>query len=159
MISLPRVSSANGPVAPGSILSLSGLKVDPLAWVGAIDDETHILVIGGCGPGMACASLRAGTAPVTHLFSHERPKAGSASLVIVPRIPSLDWLATALPSIRRALVANGRLVIRGGIQFNFEVEARRMLALHGFSSIRARRIAEGQVLVAEIQPRGGHRAV
>jgi hypothetical protein len=34
-----------------------------------------------------------------------------------------------------------------------------MLALHGFSSIRARRVAEGQVLIAEIQPRGGHRAV
>jgi hypothetical protein len=159
MLSLPRVSSANGPVAPGSVLSLSDLKVDPLAWVGAIDDEAHILVIGGFGPGMACASLCAGAAPVAHLFSHERPEAGSASLVIIPRIPSLDWLATALPSIRRALIANGRLVIRGGVQFNFEVQARRMLALHGFTAIRTRRIAEGQVLVAGIQPRGGHRAV
>jgi hypothetical protein len=113
----------------------------------------------GFGRGMACASLCAGAAPVTHLFSHERPEAGSASLVIVPRIPSLDWLATALPSIRRALVENGRLVIRGGVQFNFEVQARRVLTLHGFTSIRARRIAEDQILVAQIQPRGSHPAV
>src|SRR5258706_11886248 len=76
--------------------------VDPLDWIGAIDDEEHILVVGGPGPGLMCALLRAGAAHVTHLRSHERPEAGSASLVIVPRVASLDWLATALPSIRRA---------------------------------------------------------
>lgn len=143
-------------VRPNSKLQLPGPEVDPLAWIGAIEDEKHILVIGGYGPGMTCALLRAGAAPVTHLFSHERPETGSASLVIVPRVPSLDWLATALPSIRRALVANGHLVVRGGTQFNFLVEARRILTLHGFTSIRATHTAEGQVLVAEIRTSGAH---
>ena len=159
MLSHPRVPSANERVPPSAKLRLPDLKVDLLAWIGGIGDQEHILVIGGYGPEMTCALLRADGAPVTHLFSHERPEAGSASLVIVPRTPSLDWLATALPSIRRALVANGRLVVRGGMQFNFEVEARRMLALHGFTSIRAGHIAEGRVLVAEIRPPGSQRAI
>jgi hypothetical protein len=122
----PTPSTADRP-RPDAKTQLPPPEVDPLAWIGAIDDQKHVLVIGGYGPGMPCALLRAGAAPVTHLFSHERPETGSASLVIVPRVPSLDWLATALPSIRRALVPNGRLVVRGGTQFNFLVGARRTL--------------------------------
>jgi hypothetical protein len=159
MLSHLRVPSANERVPPSSKSRLPNQKVDPLAWIGVVGDEKHILVIGGYGPGMTCALLRAGAAPVTHLFSHERPAADSASLAIVPRTPSLDWLATALPSIRRALVANGRLVIRGGTLFNFEVEARHTLALHGFTSIHATHIAEGQVLVAQNRPPCSHRAI
>ena len=138
-------------VPPNTILKPPEPEVDPLDWVGAIDDEDHILVLGGHGPGLMCALLRAGAANVTHLCSHERPEAGSASLVIVPRVPSLDWLATALPSIRRAMVANGRLIVRGGAQFNFQVDARRMLTLHGFTAIRANNTADGQVLGATIR--------
>lgn len=134
-------------------------EVDPLDWVGGIEDEEHILVIGGYGPGLMCALLRAGAAHVTHLCSHERPEAGSASLVIVPQVPSLDWLATALPSIRRALAANGRLIIHGGRQFNFQIDARRMLRLHGFTAIRANDAAEGQVLGASIRAPSIHQNV
>ena len=152
-------SSAAARARPGSGLRSPASEVDPLAWIGTIDDQERILVIGGYGPGMPCALLRAGAAPVTHLCSHERPETGSASLVIVPRVPSLDWLATALPSIRRALVANGHLVVRGGVQFNFLVEARRILKLHGFTSIRASNTAGGHILFAEIRPPGAPRAV
>lgn len=146
-------------VRPDAKLQSPAPEVDPLAWIGVNNDQKAILVIGGYGPGMPCALLRAGAAPVTHVFSHERPETGSASLVIVPRVPSLDWLATALPSIRRALVANGQLVVRGGTQFNFLVEARRILKLHGFTSIRATHTAQGQVLAAEIRSSGAHRAI
>jgi hypothetical protein len=152
-------SSAANRVRPNSQVQLPNPEVDPLAWISVIGDQEHILVIGGYGPGTTCALLRVGAAPATHLFSHEHPETGSASLVIVPRTPSLDWLATTLPSIRRALVGNGRLVVRCGTQFNFQVAARRILTLHGFTSIRTGHIADGQVLVAEIRPPCSHRAI
>lgn len=118
--------------------------------LGAIEDEDHILVIGKDGPDLMCALLRAGATQVTHLRSHERPEAGSASLAIVPHIPSLDWLASALPSIRHALIANGRLVVSVATQSITHNTIRRMLALHGFTAIRARRAADRQVFSAEL---------
>jgi hypothetical protein len=77
--------------------------------LGAIEDEENIIVLGGDGPDLMCALLRAGAPQVTHLRMHERLEAGSASLVIVPHVPSLDWLEVALSPVRRALIANGRL--------------------------------------------------
>ena len=79
--------------------------------LGEIEDEEHILVLGRDGPDLMCALLRAGAPQVTHLRSHDRLEADSASLVIVPHVPSLDWLESALSSIRRALLANGRLAV------------------------------------------------
>ena len=146
-------------VPPNTTLKPAEPEVDPLDWVGAIDDAEPILVLGGYGPDLMCALLRAGAAHVTHLCSHERPEAGSAGLVIVPQVPSLDWLATALPSIRRALAVNGRLIIRGGRQFNFQIDAQRMLTLHGFTAIRANDTAEGQVLGATIRAPSIHQTV
>jgi len=117
---------------------------------GSIEDEDHILVIGQDGPDLMCALLRAGAAQVTHLSSHERPEPDSASLAIVPHLPSLDWLASALPSIRRALHANGRLVVCLGTEILAQHPLRRMLALHGFTAIRARRAADQHVFSAEL---------
>jgi Dihydrodipicolinate synthetase family len=79
--------------------------------LGEIEDEEHILVLGRDGPELMCALLRAGAPQVTHLRSHERLEAGIASLVIVPHVPSVDWLEAALPPIRRTLLANGRLAV------------------------------------------------
>jgi hypothetical protein len=158
MLSLS-VAAAPCRMPPNTTLKPPEPEVDPLDWVGAFDDEEHVLVLGGYGPGLMCALLRAGAAHVTHLCSHERPEADSANLVIVPHLSSLDWLATALPSIRRALVANGRLIIRGGTQFGFQVDARRMLTLHGFTAIRANNTAEGQVNSATIRAPSVHQNV
>lgn len=116
----------------------------------AIEDEDHILVIGRGGPDLMCVLLRAGAAQVTHLCSHERPEADSASLAIVPNIPSLDWLASALPPIRRALHVNGRLVVALTGPVATQAAVRRILALHGFSAIRGRSAAGRQVLTAEL---------
>src|ERR1700735_2736597 len=71
--------------------------------LGAVDDEDHILLLGEDGPDLMCALLRAGAPQVTHLRSPERLEADSASLVIVPHVPSLDWLEGALCSSRHAL--------------------------------------------------------
>jgi hypothetical protein len=129
------------PPEPGSSLLYS---------LGAVEHEDHILVLGGDGPDLMCALLRAGAAQVTHLRSFERPEAESASLVIVPDVPSIDWLASALPRIRRALMANGRVAICVDILPRLENAVRRILTLNGFTAIRAGRAAEHLVLRAEI---------
>lgn len=136
------------PVAP---VRPSEPEDNPLQSLDAIEHEDHILVLGGCGPDLMCVLLRAGATRVTHLCSHERPEADSASLVIVPSVPSLDWLAGVLPSIRRALHANGRLVVAlSGQQATTQPAVRRMLALHGFSAPRGRGMSGRQVVTAEL---------
>jgi hypothetical protein len=118
--------------------------------LGAIEDEGHILVLGKGGPDLMCALLRAGAPQVTHLRSHERLEANSASLVIVPHIPSLDWLEGALSPIRRALCANGRLTVCIDPLPTMQNRVLRMLKLHGFTAIRASRVAGRQAVCAEV---------
>jgi hypothetical protein len=118
---------------------------------GPVENEDHILVLGGQGPELMCALLRAGATNVTHLCAHERPETASASLLIVPRVPSLDWLAAVLPSIRRALIRHGRLAIHAGPLVTIQTQIRRMLTLHGFSAIRASNTTEGQLLSATLR--------
>src|ERR1700722_8154671 len=57
-------------------------EAGPLERLGSIEDEDHILVVGKDGLDLMCALLRAGATQVTHLCSHERPEADSASLAI-----------------------------------------------------------------------------
>lgn len=125
--------------------------INPLDWVNEIAVEDHILVLGGHGADLMCALLRAGARNVMHLRSHERPEADSADLVIVAEVPSLDWLATALPSIRRALTGNARVIVRAGQKFKYLIDVRRMLTLHGFTAIRVVATGEGQAVGATIR--------
>jgi hypothetical protein len=118
--------------------------------LGAIEDEEHIVVLGRDGPDLMCALLRAGAPQVTHLRSHERLEADSASLVIVPHVPSLDWLESAMSSIRRALFANGRLALCVDPLPTMQSRLRRLLSQHGFTAIRARRESGRLVLSAEV---------
>jgi hypothetical protein len=106
----------------------------PLDVTGPVEAEEHIIVLGGSGPELMCALLRAGAANVTHLQAHERPPAATASLVIVPWLPSLDWLAASLTAIRRALLPGCRLVLRAGRGRGSQTEIRRILALHGMTA-------------------------
>ena len=118
--------------------------------LGDIEDENHILVLGRDGPELMCALLRAGAPQVTHLRSHERLEADSASLVIVPHVPSLDWLEGVLSPIRRALVANGRLAVCVDPLPTTQNRVRRMLTQHGLTAIRTSRAAGRLVLSAEV---------
>jgi hypothetical protein len=118
--------------------------------LGEIEDENHILVLGRDGPDLMCALLRAGAPQVTHFRSYERLEADSTSLVIVPHVPSLDWLEGALSPIRRALFANGRLAVCVDPLPNTQNRVARMLKLHGFTAIRARHAAGRLVLSAEV---------
>jgi hypothetical protein len=143
LLQIPRANADRANAIPSSFSC-------PLDWIGPVEDEEHILVLGGHGPELMCALLRAGAPNVTHLRPHERPEAGSASLVIVPRIPSLDWLAVALPWVRRGLTANGSVVIQAGDQPTTRSEVRRMLKVHGFIAIRAGGPPDRQAVSAKI---------
>ena len=125
--------------------------------LGAIEDEEHIVVLGEGGLDLMCALLRAGAPRVTHLRSFERQEADSASLAIVAHVPSLDWLASALPRIRRALIDNGRVALCIDPLPATQNQVRRMLMLHGFTAIRAMRVAGRQVLRAEVPAFGMRR--
>jgi hypothetical protein len=116
--------------------------------LGEIEDENHILVLGRDGPDLMCALLRAGAPQVTHFCSYERLEADSTSLVIVPHVPSLDWLEGALSPIRR--FANGRLAVCVDPLPNTQNRVARMLKLHGFTAIRASHAAGRLVLSAEV---------
>lgn len=116
--------------------------------LGAIEDEASIVVLGRDGPDLMCALLRAGAPQVTHLCSHERLEPDSASMVIVPRVASIDWLEITLSPVRRALVANGRLAVC--VDPTTQARVRRVLTLHGFTSIRAGRGAGRLVLSADV---------
>lgn len=136
------------PPEPGAVLLQS---------LDSVEDESHILVISKDGLDLMCALLRAGAAQVTHLCSHERPEADSASLAIVPNVPSVDWLASALPTIRRALHTKGRLVLAAPVYPTIQQSVRRILALNGFSAIRAFSVAGKYVFHAELPAFDLHR--
>lgn len=118
--------------------------------LGTIEDEGNIIVLGRDGPDLMCALLRAGARQVTHLCSHERLEANSASLVIIPQVSSLDWLQSGLPSVRRILGANGRLAVRVDPLPSMQNRVRRMLTQHGFVAIRASHAVGRSLLCAEV---------
>ena len=118
--------------------------------LGSIEDEKNVIVLGKDGLDLMCALLRAGAPQVTHLRSHERLEADSASMVIVPQTPSLDWLQGTLTAIRHALAANGRLIVCADRLSSTQTRIRRMLTLRGFSEIRVNRAADRLVISAEV---------
>ena len=148
------LTHARAAVAPRRAPPLTLQPPEPwaalLEALGEIEDENHILVLGRDGPDLMCALLRAGAPQVTHFRSYERLEADSTSLVIVPHVPSLDWLEGALSPIRRALFANGRLAVCVDPLPNTQNRVARMLKLHGFTAIRASRAAGRLVLSAEV---------
>ncbi len=148
------VRNAALPVPPLQSLEPGAVLLQSLD---SVEDESHILVIGKDGLNLMCALLRAGAAQVTHLCSHERPEADSASLAIVPNVPSVDWLASALPTIRRALHVNGRLVLSAAAYPTIQQSVRRILVLNGFSDIRVDSIGGKYVFHAELPAFGLHR--
>ena len=127
--------------------------------VGEIENEEHIILLGRDGPDLMCALLRRGAPNVTHLCSHERLESESASMVIVPRTASSDWLEGALPSIRRALIPNGRLVVAVDAVPSMQTSIARRLKLQAFASVRAVRAAGHSALIAEVPTHGLPRTV
>jgi len=116
-----------------------------------VRDEA-VLVIGPHGLEVMCDLLRRGARSVTLLRMDTRPEAHSASLVVVPDAPSIEWLACVLGHARRALVPTGRLVLRvGGLAGRqLAAQIKRMLRIHGYTGIVAQQSGDEVVLNAEM---------
>jgi hypothetical protein len=148
---LRAVPPAN-PILPGNP---NTPPVDPAPAMRAalrnVRDE-EVLVIGPHGLEVMCDLLRHGARSVTLLRMDTRPEAHSASLVVVPEAPSIEWLACVLGHARRALLPTGRLVLRLGAPAGHQVVAQitRMLRIHGYTGIVARQSADELVLNAEM---------
>jgi hypothetical protein len=114
--------------------------------------DEEVLVIGPHGLEVMCDMLRRGARSVTLLRMDKRPEAHSASLVVVPEAPSIEWLACVLGHARRALLPAGRLVLRVGTLAGRQLVAQitRMLRIHGYTAIVARQSGDELVLNAEM---------
>ena len=134
---------------PEPPLQRSGLNDALLDAIGDPADE-HILVLGNDGPDLMCALVRAGAIEVIHLNSYERLHPDTVGIAVVPRLPSLNWLAAALPAIRRALFPTGRLVLYSETAGEVATanRIRSMLLRHGYCKIRC-------TMETKDPPRGG----
>jgi hypothetical protein len=114
--------------------------------------DEEVLVIGPHGLEVMCDMLRRGARSVTLLRMDKRPEAHSASLVVVPEAPSIEWLACVLGHARRALLPAGRLVLRVGTLAGRQLVAQitRMLRIHGYTAIVARQSGDELALNAEM---------
>lgn len=122
--------------------------------LGDVRDEA-ILVIGSNGLDVTCDLIRRGARSVTLLRTDQRPEAQSASLVLVPGTPSLDWLSCVLGHLQRAQLPTGRLVLRvesTGRQLAAQVT--RMLRVHGDTSITARQSGTSLLVDAQVPALG-----
>lgn len=119
--------------------------------LGEVRDE-EVLVIGRQGLEVTCDLIRRGARSVTLLRTDKRPEAGSASLVVVPEAPSMEWLACVLGHARRALLPTGRLVLRVGTLAGRQLVAQitRMLRVHGYTAIEARQSGTQLLMNAQI---------
>lgn len=126
-----------GPSAEPALALLDGLG--PLA-------GERALILGHGSVELMCALIRGGCEEVTELRIADRPEAGIADLVLVPRLASPDQAAMVAAHARRALVPTGRIVL--AVSGHHAAPVARVLRLHGFSALRRRDGAAGSVLTA-----------
>jgi len=128
--------------------------VDPMrAMRAALRDvrDEEVLVIGPHGLEVMCDLLRRGSRSVTLLRMNTRPEAQSASLVVVPDAPSIEWLACVLGHARRALLPAGRIVLRVAlVGRQMAAQISRMLRVHGYTAIATQQFGDQLLLRAEL---------
>jgi hypothetical protein len=119
--------------------------------VGDFADET-VVVTSGLDGDFAQRLRELGAARVVTLGPNERAEQQSASLALVPSVPSLEWASGALGRLRDAMVANGRIVCCVGTQCNVRavISFGRMLKAHGFAAIDSAHVAGHLLLSAEV---------
>jgi hypothetical protein len=127
--------------------------IDPMhamhSALGDVRDE-EVLVIGPHGLETMCDLLHRGARSVMLLRMDVRPDAQSASLVVVPDAPSIEWLACVLGHARRALLPAGRIVLRVAlVGRQMAAQISRMLRVHGYTAIATRELGDQLLLRAE----------
>jgi chloramphenicol 3-O-phosphotransferase len=126
------------PPAPGAILD-SDHDTALLEFLGDLSN-THAVVLGEGALEFMCALLRRNCIAATAMRWNEKVEAEIADLVVVPHVACLKVVEQALWQARRAMLPNGRIVLRvendrtGWMAFS----AARLLRTQGFASIRVR---------------------
>jgi hypothetical protein len=123
-----------GHEAPGHAL-LDGLKTDP---------RDRALVLGHGAIDLVCALIRHGLTEVTEWRCGDRPEAGVADLVLIPKLRSADQAVMLVSHARRALAPTGRVAAQ--VPGDLAAGLVRTLRLHGFSAIRRRDAASGSIV-------------
>jgi hypothetical protein len=106
----------------------------------------RVLVLGHGAIELICALIRGGSREVTELRTGDRPEAGTADLVLVPRVKTADQAVMLVSHARRALVPTGRAVF--GVSGHLAAGLVRVLRLHGFTAICRRDRVSGSVVSA-----------
>ena len=110
----------------------------------------HVLILGRDFSDMLCGLIHRGAAAVTCLRRDDHSSAvAEADVVILHGCAGDQKLREALAFARRVLNSGGRVVLRGGGQGDAPMLAR-LLAEHGFFSVRCRALPSGAVLTADL---------
>jgi hypothetical protein len=119
--------------------------------IGDFADETVILM-DGFGVGFAEQLKRLGAARVMKLRANGQPEPQSASLALVPHIPSIESAQRAVERLRDAIVTNGRLVCCADTKCGLELALAigKMWKAHGFAAINAAHAGGHLLLSAEV---------
>lgn len=116
---------------------------------------SRVLVLGNRRAGLMCGLIRRGCLAVTSLQQGSKPQAGAFDAVLVPHVTSGDDLDGIVASIWQALAPAGGFVAcltdgtSGGAP---GLELERRLRLHGFGSLRTRRLGGSLLLQATLSP-------
>ncbi len=113
---------------------------------------SRILVMLPGGLEIACALLRRGRTNVATARLTDRPRAGQMDVVMMPSIPSAEFLQRAIPYAHRVLAALGTVVIHldGSLPPGLVQQARRQLASEGFGAVQVRSSFHDTLLRAEM---------
>ena len=112
---------------------------------------THALILSDNGLELMCALLQRGCAAATTLRSNDCVESRTADLVVAPHASSTQAVEQALKQAKRAMLPQGRIVLRvendlsGWVTFT----AARLLRAQQFSAIRIRTFRNHTLLTAE----------
>lgn len=139
-----------------SALSFAGDFQDPAITMAdpALDSRIAIITPGALD--LTCELIRRGYQSASVVRLQDRPPAGQADVVIVPRPATTDFLERAIPCARRMLAPLGVIVLRLAVDRSGALlhQVRQRLLLNGFTAIRVDRSYGETLLAAELPLHG-----
>jgi hypothetical protein len=124
-----------------------------LAMLDCIGDVagSHALILSDDGLELMCALLRRGCAAATTLRGNDCVETRTADLMVIPHASSTQAVEQALKQAKRAMLPDGRIVLRvendlsGWVAFT----TARLLRAQQFSAIRIRSFGDYTLVTAE----------
>jgi hypothetical protein len=124
--------------------------LDPLWRLAGNRPDLRTLIVAEHGLDLLCGLIRRGCLAATVLRLGDKPDNKDYDLLIVPQIAALPSPDAVIRLARRALAANGRLIV--GTQGQREAAAlARRLRLNGFSAIHTTHMQSATILRADLR--------